>query len=113
MTHWMTLTKRNLETVPPEVIGVFQLSRDGNTINYVGRSDLNLRDEIAHFLDKGYTHFQWVKLPWIKETYEMQCRLYHHAGGAAKLDNEDHPEPPQGKSWLCQMSVKPSAICNL
>jgi hypothetical protein len=113
MTHWQKLTKENVEAVPPSIIGVFQLSRDGETIHFVGRSDENLRDEIAQHMADGYTHFQWVKLPWVKETYEMHCRLFHLAGGVKKLDNKDHPEPPNGKSWLCQMSVKPSAMCNL
>lgn len=113
MTHWLSLTKENLNSVPQNILGVFQLSRDGATIHYVGRADDNLRDAIAPFLGGKYTHFQWVQLPWIKETYEMHCRLYHHAGGAEKLDNKDHPESPVGKSWLCQVSVQPAAMCDL
>jgi hypothetical protein len=94
-------------------LGVFQLSREEGAISFVGRADLDLRASLLEHLDKGYTHFQWVQLPWTKETFEMHCRLYHHGGGKQWLDNLDHPYPPEGKLWQCPVSALAPALCEL
>lgn len=113
MSPWIEFTDKNLEKVPSGVLGCFQLARGEPNIAFVGRADEDLRTQIAAHLGKGYTHFQWVQLPWVKETFEMHCRLYHHAGGRRRLDNTDHPYPPEGKSWLCPLSVQPATLCEL
>jgi len=113
MTHWMKFSQENVNSVPEAILGVFQLSRDGEKIAYVGRADDNLRDRISEMLGKGYEYFQWVQLPWVKETFEMNCRLFHSAGGARKLDNLDHPYPPEGKLWRCTVSSEAPACCEL
>lgn len=113
MTPWTEFTEKNLKNIPENFLGVFQLSRGAGNIAYVGRADENLRACIQSFLNKGYTHFQWVQVPWTKEGYEMHCRLFHHAGGIKRLDNSEHPYPPMDKSWTCKMSVKPAAMCDL
>ena len=110
----MPYTKENVQTsVPESLLGVFQLSKGGQEIAYVGRADVNLRAGLLEMLDKGYSEFQWVQLPWVKETFEMQCRLYHHGGGRKKLDNIDHPYPPEGKFWQCAMSSSTPSMCEL
>jgi hypothetical protein len=111
MSPWTPFTKENVQKVPEGLLGVFQLSKGEANISYVGRADDNLRDSLLEQLDKGYTHFQWVQLPWTKETFEMQCRLYHHGGGRRKLDNIDHPYPPEGKLWKCTVSSDTPAMC--
>jgi len=109
----MPFTKENVLKMPELLLGVFQLSRGGQKIAYVGRADVNLRLDLLEKLDQGYTEFQWVQLPWVKETYEMQCRLYHHGGGRKSLDNIDHPYPPEGKLWQCAMSSATPSMCDL
>ena len=111
MTPWTAFTRENVQKVPDGLLGVFQLAKGEANIAFVGRADDNLRDCLMEMLDKGYSHFQWVQLPWVKETYEMHCRLYHHAGGRKKLDNVDHPYPPEGKLWPCHMSSTTPAMC--
>jgi hypothetical protein len=114
MTAWIEFTKENVQTVPEGLLGVFQLARGEDHIAYVGRADnANLRECIMEMLDKGYSHFQYANLPWTKETYEMHCRLYHHAGGRNRLDNLDHPYPPEGKHLQCPMSAVPPAMCEI
>lgn len=98
--------------VPESLLGVFQLSRGEANIAFVGRADLDMRQSLLAMLDKGYTHFQWTQLPWTKETFEMNCRLYHHAGGRRRLDNSDHPYPPEGKFWSCTVSAVSPSICD-
>ena len=75
MTPWMPFTKENVQKIPDGLLGVFQLGKEEGLISYVGRADDDLRDRLMEFLDRGYGFFQWVQLPWVKETYEMQCRL--------------------------------------
>jgi hypothetical protein len=113
MTPWTPFTKDNVQKVPEALLGVFQLSKGGQVISFVGRADVNLRSGLLEMLDKGYAEFQWVQLPWVKETYEMQCRLYHHNGGSKRLDNIDHPYPPEGKFWQCAMSSSTPSMCEL
>lgn len=112
MSPWIELTEANLvQEIPIGVLGVFQLSKDGDRISYVGRSDSDLQEEIKKFLSKDYKYFQWVQLPWTKETYEMHCRLYHHAGGKSHLDNIDHPYSTNNKQNFCPLSLQPSSMC--
>ncbi len=111
MTPWMDFTQDNVMKVPEGLLGVFQLGRGEANITFVGRADDDLRQRLLDNLNKGYTHFQWTQLPWVKETYEMHCRLYHHAGGLKRLDNADHPYPPEGKLWRCPVSATTPAMC--
>jgi len=113
MTPWIELNEQNLAAIPDNILGVFQLSRNANDIIYVGRSDLNIKEALKEFIGKNYTHFQWTQVPWEKEAFEMNCRLFHHAGGMKKLDNADHPYPPEGKFWKCTLSSQPPAMCEL
>lgn len=113
MTHWTEFTEAQINTVPSGIIGIFQLSNDGEKISYVGRSDSDLQQAMREKLGKGYSHFQWVKVPWAKEAYEMHCRLYHFARGLGKIDNEEHPYPPAGEVRQCVMSTKSPAVCDL
>lgn len=110
----MPFTRENVQKVPDGLLGVFQLSKAGDgQISYVGRADDDLRTRLLEMLDKGYSQFQWVQLPWVKETFEMQCRLFHSGGGHKKLDNVDHPYPPDGKLWRCTVSSETPAMCSL
>lgn len=111
MTHWTAFNRENVMKVPEGLLGVFQLTKNAPTIEYVGRADDDLRAQLLAMLDQGYKEFQWVQLPWTKETFEMHCRLYHHAGGHAKLANLDHPYPPEGKLWSCTVSAKTPSMC--
>ncbi len=113
MTPWIPFTEEKVRTTVPEnILGVFQLSKSGEKISYVGRGDVSLLDSLVAMLGKGYSHFQWVQVPWTKEAFEMHCRLYHH-GGAKTLDNDEHPFSPDGKQLLCPLSYEPVALCSL
>lgn len=113
MSPWTDFTQENVNRVPEGILGIFQLSKGTADIAYVGRADDDLQHRLKDFLGKGYTHFQWVQLPWVKETFEMHCRLYHHAGGRKRLDNRDHPMPPQGKTWTCTLTTLNPANCEV
>lgn len=110
MTPWKEFTSENIDTVP-ESLGVFLLARGEGNISYVGRADQNLRESLRAFLNQGYSHFQWVKVPWLKEAFEMQCRLYHHEGGRKRLDNKEHPFTNDPHYSLCQIACVPVGMC--
>ena len=110
MTPWQELNAKNLHRVPKNILGIFQLAKEVDKIAYVGRADADLHDSLEGFLSTDYRYFQWVRVPWTKEGFEMQCRLYHHGGGRS-LENSTHPFPPQGEAWNCPLSCKPAAIC--
>jgi hypothetical protein len=112
MSPWTEFTQENVNRIPEGILGVYQLAKESNEIAYVGRADDDLRRRVQEKLNQGYTHFQWVQLPWVKETFEMHCRLYHHAGGRHELDNVDHPYPPEGKLWRCAMTTQSAANCD-
>lgn len=112
MSPWTELKEENLVSVPSGVCGVFQLGREPGKIVYVGRADASLRDSLREFLNKGYGFFQWVQVPWTKESYEMQCRLYHYASRFSKIDNQEHPYPPEGMNWKCNLSTKSPFQCD-
>jgi hypothetical protein len=53
-------------------------------------------------VDCGYTHFEFSYAPSAKAAFEGECRAYHDFGGSyGSLDNERHPAPPEGVSWMC------------
>ncbi len=111
MNRWLEFTEKNIIHVPVGVLGVFQLARGENCVAYVGRADRSLRDVIQEQMSKGYTHFQWVLVPWTKEGFEMECRLYHSHGGRRHLDNKTHPLPPSGLAWPCEIHCGPVGAC--
>src|SRR5687768_6602142 len=111
MSPWTDFTQENVNRVPEGILGVYQLAKNGSSIAYVGRADDDVRHRLQEKLSKGYSHFQWVQVPWTKETFEMHCRLYHHAGGRKQLDNKDHPYPPEGKLWRCTVSTLTPSMC--
>jgi hypothetical protein len=81
-------------------------------VAYVGRADENLRKSLGEFSGKGYTHFCFVRVPWLKEAFEMQCRLYHHEGGRRRLDNTEHPQGPTPKMNMCLVTALPIGMCD-
>lgn len=113
MSPWIELNEKNVSEVPSGILGIYQLARGEPNIAYVGRSDADLKTALQGYFGKGYTHFQWVQVPWVKEGFEMHCRLYHLGGGRTRLDNEDHPYPPEGKFWQCTLSSLSPSTCNL
>ena len=112
MSPWIEFDEKTLEKVP-ESLGVFLLARGEGNIAYVGRADDNLRMTLCGFQGKVYTHFCFVRLPWTKEAFEMQCRLYHHEGGKRRLDNTEHPMGPSPKMNMCLINAIPLGLCDV
>jgi len=93
----------NTKTIDNEVksnsIGVYilgEINNDG-TIKpkYVGRSDNDLNKRLHDHEKENYSHFMYLNVGYIKDAFEMECRLYHYYGGdMSLLDNKKHPDRP-------------------
>ena len=77
------------------------LSNDTFNVNYVGRSDSNVNQELKVRLDSKYKHFKYSYATSSKTAFEKECRNYHDFGGSKSLDNEIHPSRPAGTSYEC------------
>jgi len=71
---------------------------------YVGRSDTDINERLKQWVGKKpnrYTHFKFSYATSPKAAFEKECRNYHDFGGVDKLDNEYHPQRPDGTNWKC------------
>ncbi len=93
------------ETAP----GVYLLSNDGERIEEVGRSDINVREAImkACYVQRGvdtkYSYF-WIGFtPNAKAAFREHCKLWHQYLYMKGI--ETHPTPPEDANGMgCPMS---------
>lgn len=74
-------------------------------IEYVGRSDKDLRGRLINWVGK-YAFFKWSYAISEKAAYLKECRNYHDFIGNADLDNQLHPAKLDGKDWKCPVCGK-------
>jgi hypothetical protein len=72
-------------------------------INYVGRSDVDVNYRLKGWVGKNskYTHFKFSYATSPKAAFEKECRNFHDFRGTEKLDNDQHPQRPEGSDWKC------------
>lgn len=92
------------EVIPDGVIGNYALGSINPTNNvfvvrYVGRSDKDLKGRIGHSLGK-YTHFKFSIAKSPSEAYYKECRNWHDFGEDKLLDNDIHPDKPDGIKFI-------------
>lgn len=69
---------------------------------YVGRSDNDLNARLHDWTGRPrYEKFKASYAPSAKAAFEKECRNFHDFGGADTLDNESHPDRPDGTDWTC------------
>lgn len=83
--------------------GTYALEREDSSdsfiVNYVGRSDDDINDRLKDWVGvKGYKRFKFGYFDSPKAAFEKECGIYHDFDG---LDNEIHPQRPEGTSWQC------------
>lgn len=72
---------------------------------YVGRSDTDLNDRLKdHAYEGKYERFRFIYCNTLKEAHELECSLYHHF--KKDIDNEMHPDSPNGKNYYCPICGK-------
>ena|SRR3989344_5662622 len=71
-------------------------------VEYVGRSDSDVNTRLKQWVDKNYSRFKFDYFDSLKAAFEKECNIYHDFGGpSGKLDNDKHPQRPEGSSWQC------------
>ena len=88
--------------------GNYALGRVGNDtfyVHYVGRSDTDLNDRLKDWVG-SYKRFKFSYATSPKAAFEKECTNYHDFGKSEKLDNEIHPQRPDGTNWKCP-------VCNI
>lgn len=84
--------------------GTYVLGRtEGETfyVDYVGRSDGDLNDRLKDWTDSKYDYFKFGFFKTAKAAFEKECTVFHDFGGTGKLDNDIHPDRPDGSDWRC------------
>lgn len=69
-------------------------------VNYVGRADNDLAKRLKEHTG-DYSRFKYRYATSPKDAFEKECENYHDFGENKKLDNDQHPERPDGTSWKC------------
>jgi len=70
-------------------------------VQYVGRSDVDVNQELKARLDSKYEKFKYSYATSPKAAFEKECRNFHDFGGSDKLHNKHHPARPSGTNWKC------------
>ena len=100
-------TERIDEIVTKKSPGVYVLERgidpDSFVVNYVGRSDDDVNDRLKKWVGiKDYRRFKFGYFSSPKAAFEKECIIYHDFDGPkGGLDNEVHPQRPEGSGWQC------------
>lgn len=87
--------------------GVYILDRENSNetfiVNYVGRSDDDdVNNRLKDWVDTKYLRFKFDYYDSVKLAFEKECHIWHDFGGPdEKMDNEKHPQRPQGTNWQC------------
>lgn len=94
------------EEISKKSAGNYALGRseDGTFIvNYVGRSDSNVKGRLLSWVGKKerYKQFKYSYADSPKEAFKKECENYHDFGESEKLDNDSHPDRPDGTDWKC------------
>ena len=69
-------------------------------VKYVGRSDEDLNSRLKKHVG-NYKMFKYCYATSPKVAFEKECNNYHDFGEAKDLDNEIHPDRPEGSDWKC------------
>lgn len=86
--------------VESKSMGIYLFSRNGYTVDYVGRSDNDINARIKSSAKEGYGYkyfwFDYATSP--MDAYKKECFYYHKYNPP---DNSIHPAVPSGTNWRC------------
>ena len=99
------LTSNKIDEIIKKISpGVYVLGHVNNKgvfiVEYVGRSDDDLNDRLHDWVGE-YKQFKAIYYNSVKATFEKECSIYHDFGENEKLDNEIHPDCPDGIMLKC------------
>jgi len=111
LSELKALTNENIDKVVTKTSpGVYVLDRTtggGFQVNYVGRAEKDLNARLKDWVGTKYKYFKFEYATSPKNAFEKECEIWHDYGGLeGKLDNEKHPERPDGTDWKCPKCKK-------
>lgn len=106
------LTQEVIDDIIPEGLpgnyayGYIDETDNSFVVQYVGRSDTNLKERICH----GIGQYEWFKASIAnsaQDAFYKECRNYHDFGGEEGfLDNKIHPAKPERGLGFCPICSK-------
>lgn len=63
--------------------------------------DAPARERVETAVDSSYTRFAYSYAGSAEAAFQKECFNYHDFGGSEGLDNDAHPAPAAGSSWVC------------
>jgi hypothetical protein len=76
-------------------------------VMYTGRSDKDLNGRLKDYIDKPYTTFKFSYADSADAAYGEECRNFHYYKDSGyTLDNEIHPDKPEGSGVKCPVCGK-------
>ncbi len=61
--NWIPLTSSRVAALDDGRPGAYLLSRDDNTVHYVGRSDVDIKARLRTYIGGKYTEFGYCYVP--------------------------------------------------
>lgn len=106
------LTQKEIDRlIPKGMIGNYAYGYKKDNVfivQYVGRSDTDLHERIAHGINK-YPLFKFSFAKSEKEAFNKECKNWHDFGGEdGSLDNKIHPDKPVGIIAFCPICERKS-----
>ena len=92
--------------VSPGNYGLGYLNGETFIVEYVGRSDADVNGRLHDWVGTKYKRFKYSYASSAKAAFEKECQNYHDFGGSGSLDNDAHPDRPNGTNWGCP-------VCNI
>jgi len=88
------------EHIEGEKIGVYILTKGQNIVNYVGRSDTDIRDRFhkSRYEGEDYGYYWFKYTTSVRNAFLLECKIYHKYQPS---DNTNHPQVPNGTYWRC------------
>lgn len=84
----------------------FLMGTDSDPVRYIGRAD-DLNEALHEWAERVaetryYRYFSFDYEGDAYERFRRACDLYHyHSESQYRLDNEEHPQRPEGTDWTC------------
>lgn len=106
--HTSTIDNTITSTSPGNYALGYVNEKGSFIVLYVGRADKDLNARLKQWVGdtSKYKSFKASYASSPKAAFDKECQNYHDFGGSEKLDNEYHPDRPNGTDWQCP-------VCNI
>jgi hypothetical protein len=107
MSELYELTNQKIDEVvtrtSPGNYALGYVSNSTFDVRYVGRSDTDVNSRLKWWANNSrYKRFKFSYATSPKAAFEKECKNYHDFGGdKGKLDNDEHPQCPEGTNLKC------------